>query len=121
MNRVPLLGELPNLVNEFLEAGGFSGLIVAIENVLVVLRSPRPIWLFGTTEIILTIFPALRLRRQSLETTSSGSSTRIYRPLIWMLEVKGFLMDIRHCPREAQAVAFKKGLIPYIPADQNGT
>ncbi len=39
-------------------------------------------------------------------------------PLVWMLEVNGFLMDIRHCPREAQEVAFKKGLIPYIPADR---
>ena len=39
-------------------------------------------------------------------------------PLIWMLEVNGLLMDIRHCPREAQVVAFEKGLIPYIPADR---
>jgi hypothetical protein len=39
-------------------------------------------------------------------------------PLIWMLEVNGLLMDIRMCPREAQEVAFKKGLIPYIPADR---
>ena len=41
-------------------------------------------------------------------------------PLIWMLEVNGLLMDIRHCPREAQVVAFEKGLIPYIPADRAG-
>jgi Domain of unknown function (DUF6398) len=39
-------------------------------------------------------------------------------PLIWMLEVNGLIMDIRTCPREAQAVAFEKGLIPYIPADR---
>lgn len=39
-------------------------------------------------------------------------------PLVWMLEVNGFLMDIRHAPREAQVVAYEKGLIPYIPADQ---
>ena len=37
---------------------------------------------------------------------------------IWMLEVNGLIMDIRRCPREAQAVAFEKGLIPYIPADR---
>lgn len=36
-------------------------------------------------------------------------------PLIWMLEVNGFIMDIRHCPREAQEIAFERGLIPYIP------
>jgi hypothetical protein len=39
-------------------------------------------------------------------------------PLVWMLEVNGFLMDIRHCPREAQEIAFEKGLIPYIPANR---
>ena len=38
--------------------------------------------------------------------------------MIWMLEVNGFIMDIRRCPREAQEVAFEKGLIPYIPADR---
>jgi hypothetical protein len=38
-------------------------------------------------------------------------------PLVWMLEVNGFIMDIRDCPREAQEIAFEKGLIPYIPSD----
>jgi hypothetical protein len=40
-------------------------------------------------------------------------------PLVWMLEVNGLIMDIRRCPREAQEVAFAKGLIPYIPADRS--
>lgn len=39
-------------------------------------------------------------------------------PLVWMLEVNGFIIDIRLAPREAQVVAFEKGLIPFIPADQ---
>ena len=39
-------------------------------------------------------------------------------PLVWMLELNGFLMDIRMAPREAQVVAYEKGLIPYIPADR---
>jgi hypothetical protein len=39
-------------------------------------------------------------------------------PLAWMLEVNGFLMDVRHAPREVQEIAFGKGLIPYIPADR---
>jgi hypothetical protein len=39
-------------------------------------------------------------------------------PMVWMLEVNGFLMDVRHAPRELQEAAFKKGLIPYIPADR---
>jgi hypothetical protein len=42
-------------------------------------------------------------------------------PLIWMLEVNGLLMDIRHAPRDAQVAAYEKGLIPYIPADQEET
>lgn len=41
-----------------------------------------------------------------------------HNPVIWMLEVNGFIMDIRRCPREAQKLAFEKGLIPYIPADK---
>jgi hypothetical protein len=42
-------------------------------------------------------------------------------PMVWMLEANGFLMDVRHAPRELQEVAFKKGLIPYIPADRAET
>jgi hypothetical protein len=38
--------------------------------------------------------------------------------MIWMKEVDGIFMDIRSCTREIQELAFKKGLIPYIPADQ---
>lgn len=41
-------------------------------------------------------------------------------PIVWMLTVNGFPMDIRDAPREAQEVAFEKGLIPYIPADRPG-
>jgi len=36
-------------------------------------------------------------------------------PLIWMLQVNGLIIDIRHAPREIQEEAFRKGLIPYIP------
>ncbi len=39
-------------------------------------------------------------------------------PMVWMLEVNGFSMDVRHAPREVQEIAFEKGLIPYIPADR---
>jgi len=42
-------------------------------------------------------------------------------PRIWMLEVNGFIMDVRHAPREVQEMAFEKGLIPYIPADRGKT
>jgi hypothetical protein len=39
-------------------------------------------------------------------------------PMIWYLSVNGLIVDIRQMPREAQEVAFEKGLIPYIPADR---
>lgn len=39
-------------------------------------------------------------------------------PMTWYLTVNGFMVDIRTMPREAQVVAFNKGLIPYIPADR---
>lgn len=40
-------------------------------------------------------------------------------PRVWLLEVNGLIMDIRHAPRELQEAAFAKGLIPYIPADRD--
>ncbi|MCL2135649.1 MAG: DUF6398 domain-containing protein [Candidatus Bathyarchaeota archaeon] len=40
-------------------------------------------------------------------------------PAIWYLTVNGLIVDIRAMPRELQEEAFRKGLIPYIPADKN--
>lgn len=40
-------------------------------------------------------------------------------PLVWMLEVNGFIMDVRYAPRQIQEEAFEKGLIPFIPADKH--
>ena len=39
-------------------------------------------------------------------------------PLVWMAEVNGLLVDLRDMPREVQRIAFEKGMIPYVPADQ---
>ncbi len=39
-------------------------------------------------------------------------------PRVWMIEVNGFMVDIRDAPREVQEIAFNKGFIPYIPADR---
>jgi hypothetical protein len=36
-------------------------------------------------------------------------------PLVWMLEVNGFMVDVRHEPLELQEEAFRLGLIPYVP------
>ena len=41
-----------------------------------------------------------------------------YNPLIWMLSVNGFIMDIRDAPYEMQAQALEQGIIPYIPGDR---
>lgn len=38
--------------------------------------------------------------------------------LVWIVEVRGMPVDVRLAPREVQEIAFKKGLIPYIPADR---
>lgn len=39
-------------------------------------------------------------------------------PLVWTIDVGGFLMDVRYAPPEIQQEAYQLGLIPYIPADQ---
>jgi Domain of unknown function (DUF6398) len=36
-------------------------------------------------------------------------------PLIWMMKVDGFVVDIRTAPLEIQEEAFQRGLIPYVP------
>jgi hypothetical protein len=40
-------------------------------------------------------------------------------PLVWMAEINGIVVDLRQMPREVQEIAFHKGMIPYIPADQD--
>ncbi len=37
--------------------------------------------------------------------------------VIWMISVDGLIMDARDLPREIQEAAFRKGIIPYIYAD----
>jgi len=37
-------------------------------------------------------------------------------PLAWMVEVDGFILDVRSLPLEVQLEACAKGLIPYVPA-----
>ncbi len=36
-------------------------------------------------------------------------------PMAWMIQVNGFLGDIRFLKREIQEEALRQGLIPYIP------
>ncbi len=39
-------------------------------------------------------------------------------PVVWKVEINERLVDIRQESREQQVAAFKKGLIPYVPADR---
>lgn len=39
-------------------------------------------------------------------------------PLVWMLEVNGFAVDIRNAPQELQEEAFRRGLIPFVPGEK---
>ncbi len=39
-------------------------------------------------------------------------------PMVWLLQVNGLMIDIRHAPVELQYVAYEKGLIPYVPAER---
>jgi len=39
-------------------------------------------------------------------------------PMTWLIKVDGFVVDARMMPRETQEIAFRMGLIPYIPADR---
>lgn len=41
-------------------------------------------------------------------------------PLIWLLEVDGFIVDVRSAPLELQEEAFRCGLIPFVPGKRNG-
>lgn len=40
------------------------------------------------------------------------------KPSAWFIMVNGFIVDARQMPREVQEEAFRKGLIPYMPADK---
>jgi len=39
-------------------------------------------------------------------------------PMTWMVEINGFLVDIRSLKREVQEQALRMGLIPYLPEPQ---
>jgi hypothetical protein len=41
-------------------------------------------------------------------------------PMAWMIQVNGLIVDARQTPREIQEEAFRRGPIPYIPADRPG-
>ena len=38
-------------------------------------------------------------------------------PLAWMVQINGFIVDVRHMPKAVQEEALRKGLIPCLPED----
>jgi hypothetical protein len=40
-------------------------------------------------------------------------------PMVWMVQVNGFVADVRQMPRAIQEQALERGVIPYIPADRD--
>ena len=42
-------------------------------------------------------------------------------PMAWLIKVNGVIVDARGMSREFQEIAYRKGLIPYIPADRQET
>ena len=41
-------------------------------------------------------------------------------PMVWLLQVDGLLVDARHLPEALQVQAWRRGLIPYVPAQATG-
>jgi hypothetical protein len=39
-------------------------------------------------------------------------------PLVWLITVDGYILDVRYAPREIQEIAYQKGLFPYIPGEK---
>jgi hypothetical protein len=60
---------------------------------------------------------ALSMHQMSPEWTLPSQLDR--NPLVWMLEINGLMVDVRHMPLEVQQIAFEKGFIPYVPVLEN--
>lgn len=60
----------------------------------------------------------LDLRRMDPLWSTKGMLDR--NPLVWMVSVNGLPFDIRQAPRHVQEEACRKGLIPYVPAAEDG-
>ena len=40
-------------------------------------------------------------------------------PVVWLIQVNGIMVDARRMPKEVQEEAFNRGIIPYIPGEQD--
>jgi len=39
-------------------------------------------------------------------------------PMAWLISVDGYVVDARSCSPEVQEIAYRKGLIPYVPSPE---
>jgi hypothetical protein len=51
-----------------------------------------------------------------LEPEYSRSDMLDQNPMVWMLQVDGLIVDARWLPEDLQVQAWRRGLIPYVPA-----
>jgi hypothetical protein len=58
------------------------------------------------------------LHIQRMDPRFSTKDITDFNPLTWLVEINGLLFDIRQAPPEVQEAAFRRGLIPYVPADR---
>jgi hypothetical protein len=58
------------------------------------------------------------IKANRFDPTWSLQSLTDKNPFIWMLEINGFIIDVRNAPRQVQQFAFDSGLIPYIPDEK---
>jgi len=58
----------------------------------------------------------LRIQPFDLEWTLPSKAAD--NPMVWLIQINGLILDARFVPREVQEEAFERGLIPFIPADQ---
>jgi hypothetical protein len=59
-----------------------------------------------------------RLRSSQLDPRWTLPSRLIDNPMVWMLEVNGYIVDVRDAPLELQEEAFRRGLIPFVPGEE---
>ncbi len=74
---------------------------------------------FGVARSIMTskarqVRDLLRISHFSLEFQRADVAAQ--NPLAWIIDVNGLAVDARHVPPGIQAEAYRRGLIPYVPA-----
>jgi len=61
------------------------------------------------------------LKISQLDLTWTLPSRMDDHPMAWLIEVNGFIIDIRHAPYDFQVEAFNAGVITYIQGDKIDT